>query len=1565
MNQLYYKLFIVCTILLCLLFIPAHPTQAQTGPGIEQKVLRVKFKENFVKRLEKAPKKKGPEGHVETGLPALDQLNKKWKVTSIKRLFRDGGTFEAKHRKYGLHLWYELEIEEGGKTLPAVASFAKFAEVLTAEPAYKKHHNLLPADRGSRSVHTAMPTPPNDPQLSEQWHFNNTGQGGGVVGADIRLLEAWQQESGHSSVIVAVIDSGIDGNHPDLAANVWINTREIPGNGIDDDNNGYIDDVYGYNFGDDTGRIPADYHGTHVGGTIAATSNNGIGVAGIAGGSGTGDGARLMSLAAFGQWGVGGFGQAFIYAADMGAVIAQNSWGYVDSGVYEQAVLDAIDYFIAEAGYDEQGRARGPMQGGIVIFAAGNSGTDEQWYPAYYEPVMAVAATDRYDQLAYFSNRGNWVELAAPGVEVLSTLPGNAYGYLDGTSMACPHVSGVAALIVSKFAGNITPQQLWIRLLSSTDQPASLPAGSGSGRLNAARALRGSPDNDNQPPYAVTDLVAEEAQGTTITVGWTAPADPGDGNASYYDLRYSTEPITAANFQQAHTVPGLIVAAAAGTAQTFTVSRLQPRTTYYIALKAIDLFGNASGLSNIAQGTTLDAPILSISPASLSLEIDVSQSPTLVSTLAVSNLSQESRLEFSAHSTGFFLEISPTSASLAPGESTDIQLTFNVSALPNGQWDFEMIIRSNDPNNASLSVPITLLVSGQIPRLEIEQEVLDFGATGVGDYSQQWLYIRNIGGDVLHLYDIGSDHPAFESYEQEVYIYPLEEYWILVKFQPTELGTAEGRLQLSSNDPQQPQLSIALTGEGIAAPIISISPSSFDLEIDVRANPITEARLTITNEGLETLEFWTDQNSGEEYHMPVRFNPASGSLLPAEQLEVEVLVDGSQLANGWNYAIGTIISNDPSNPYSYINLYVMVQGHLPILSPETSEVVFETIFAGSSQDLPVVIRNLGGEYLHLYDIASDHPAFKVYDQEAYVPPFGDTWIWINFSPTETGAYQGSLHLRSNDPEYPQLEIRLIGQAIPAPKLSLTPSQINASLLPGESGSELLTLSNTGGSPLNFSFPALAAQQLLQDPKVKKNNTSTIGLPAQVRNRAKDSKEARPVGHPVVLGAGADLEFGYTWIDSDSPGGPAFEWEDIAESGTEILQGQDDAYEEIPLPFSLNFYGEVKNKVRISTNGYLTFGETGYEYWNQPIPQEWEPNDIIAPFWTDLVTYNDGAHIYYRASPEALIVQYENVGSYGSPGSASFQVKVMADGIIYFYYKQMSTSESANSATIGLENAAGTDGLQIVYNNAYVKDLLAVMIMPPGPRFITGVSIPFGTIAPNSSQQVTVHLAAGELAPGEYKNNLVLLSNDPTQSRTRIPVFLEINHTAGGDVEIPTQYLAVGGVLNLNLSKYFKRPDKDKLRYTATASAPDLLGVKISGQTLHLKGLHVGTSSVAVVATNDAGESISSTFTVEISEGKKGSTDSRITFVEGALPRPLVYPNPFAGETRIYYSLTQKSDVRLQVYTLQGRRVSLLAEEEQQAGNHSLRIDASGLPSGMYIYYLQLDKQLHTGRIIIK
>ncbi|MGZ3711228.1 MAG: S8 family peptidase [Bdellovibrionota bacterium] len=336
---------------------------------------------------------------------------------------------------------------------------------------------------------------PNDPKLSSQWAH-----------AIVNSAAAWDISRGSSSVIVAVLDSGLDYTHPDLAANVWNNPGEIAGNGLDDDHDGFIDDVHGWNFVSNNNKPIADdsaFHGTHVAGTIGAVGNNGIGVSGHA------PNVKLMALKFLGNDGSGYTSDAVKgvnYAVDHHANIINNSWG---GSSRSQALSDAID------------RAR--AAGILFVVAAGNEGSNNDQvnsYPTNYpqDNIVRVAASDINDKLASWSNYGaKKVDLAAPGVNIYSTKNGNSYQYLSGTSMATPLVSGVLATMIAA-RPDLSYKQIKGALLSTVDVKSSFKGKvAWNGRVNAGRALQkvtsldANTETPEPPPTEPSDPAAPSA----------------------------------------------------------------------------------------------------------------------------------------------------------------------------------------------------------------------------------------------------------------------------------------------------------------------------------------------------------------------------------------------------------------------------------------------------------------------------------------------------------------------------------------------------------------------------------------------------------------------------------------------------------------------------------------------------------------------------------------------------------------------------------------------------------------------------------------------------------------------------------------------------------------------------------------------------------------------------------------------------------------------------------------------------------------------------------------------
>lgn len=322
---------------------------------------------------------------------------------------------------------------------------------------------------------------PNDPQFNELWGLHNIGQSSGIVDADIDAPEAWNTNTGDSGIVVAVIDTGVDYNHVDLSANMWSNPGEIAGNGIDDDLNGYVDDIHGIDTANsDSDPMDDHSHGTHVSGTIGAVGNNGTGVVGVNWNVKI-LGCKFLSASGFGS--TAGAIECLDYVlglknAGINVRLTNNSWG---GGGFSQALSQAIS---------DNGAA-----GILFVAAAGNaaSNTDiSPHYPSSYvlPTILSVASTDRNDNLSSFSNYGvTSVDLGAPGSSILSTIPGNGYGLKNGTSMAAPHVAGVAALVWAQNPA-LTLASLKTLIMNSTDPIPSLTGKTiTGGRLNVSNAL--------------------------------------------------------------------------------------------------------------------------------------------------------------------------------------------------------------------------------------------------------------------------------------------------------------------------------------------------------------------------------------------------------------------------------------------------------------------------------------------------------------------------------------------------------------------------------------------------------------------------------------------------------------------------------------------------------------------------------------------------------------------------------------------------------------------------------------------------------------------------------------------------------------------------------------------------------------------------------------------------------------------------------------------------------------------------------------------------------------------
>ncbi|MGM9734974.1 MAG: S8 family serine peptidase [Candidatus Cryptobacteroides sp.] len=500
-NKIIFAAAIACLTISCNVAAPEAGTN-QPSPEMTDDVLSgqllIRFDASVADLLSEAGLTKA--ASTKSGVTSVDEVLSILEGCTLERVFPVDSRTEDKAVQTGLNLWYvvrfpeDVSVEELAMRLSALGEVSRVEYNRAVRKAYSKPAIPLTTEDVAAVTKAGSDAVWNDPELPYQWHLVNDGNlkpEKFIAGCDVNVRGAWKKCAGDPSIIVAVVDEGVDCFHEDLQASMWVNEGEIWRSKDDNDGNGYAGDVHGYNFARNSGVIATDSkydtgHGTHVAGVIAAMNNNGKGISSIAGGDGVNPGVRIMSCQIFsGQYTASVLDEvrAIKYAADNGAVILQCSWGYTSgsSNPYEwtpQYSTDeewkydcplevaALDYFIHYAGSPD-----GVIEGGIAIFAGGNEDAPAAGYPGAYKDFVSVAATAGDFTPAIYSNYGTGIKISAPGGDqdyywnydergdlgaigcVLSTLPTTisevGYGYMEGTSMACPHVSGVVALGLS------------------------------------------------------------------------------------------------------------------------------------------------------------------------------------------------------------------------------------------------------------------------------------------------------------------------------------------------------------------------------------------------------------------------------------------------------------------------------------------------------------------------------------------------------------------------------------------------------------------------------------------------------------------------------------------------------------------------------------------------------------------------------------------------------------------------------------------------------------------------------------------------------------------------------------------------------------------------------------------------------------------------------------------------------------------------------------------------------------------------------------------------------------
>jgi len=448
--------------------------------------------------------------------------------------------------------------------------YVKLPDGMAVEVALKIYRDDPDVEYAEPNYYRYTTLTPNDPSFNLLWGLHNTGQSSGTPDADIDAPEAWDITTGSSVIVIAVVDTGVDYSHPDLSDNMWSNTGETPDNGIDDDGNGYVDDVRGWDFiGNDKDPMDLHGHGTHVTGIAAAEGDNSIGITGVCWT------ARIMPLKFLDANGYGTVADeisAIDYAIGNGAHIINASFG---SDTYSQSEYNAI--------------SRANSEGILFIAAVGNDTLNNDaspFYPASYNlpNIITVAATDQDDNLTWFSNYGpTTVDVGAPGINIYSTSPGMNYQYMHGTSVAAPHVAGLAALIWG-YNSSLTHNEIKGIILNGVDIKPTLSGKTFTGgRINALNVFAGS------RPQEPNGLAATSKSDSRIDLSWTHFSS----NESRFEVERKTGP--AGIYSR--------IANVAADETSYSDTGLNEKTTYYYQVRATNSAGN-SDYSNVADATT-------------------------------------------------------------------------------------------------------------------------------------------------------------------------------------------------------------------------------------------------------------------------------------------------------------------------------------------------------------------------------------------------------------------------------------------------------------------------------------------------------------------------------------------------------------------------------------------------------------------------------------------------------------------------------------------------------------------------------------------------------------------------------------------------------------------------------------------------------------------------------------------------------------------------------------------------------------------------------------------------
>jgi hypothetical protein len=1036
---------------------------------------------------------------------------------------------------------------------------------------------------------------------------------------------------------------------------------------------------------------------------------------------------------------------AIAYAKAMGFPITSNSWGGSD---YSQAMRDII------------------AEGGLFFASAGNNTNNNDAYPTYpasfdCENIITVAATDEKDQLASFSNYGaTSVDLAAPGVRIWSCQPGSGYRYLSGTSMAGPHVAGAAALLKS-YNMLLTSKQLKDAILKSVD---IVPALNGrvltNGRLNLNKAL-----NQITPPWiSVTPKSGVVAPGGTqnltvtinpegmqngqwqgeITVQTNDPAHPQlTIKVNVFINKYRSLNVEPQNYDFGDVWLGK---------SSLTTIRLINKGNDGVTV-------NSMTSNNNEFSPIVSTPITVPAKGAVTVELKFTPAGTGSRTAKLTLMSDA--------------QDNPTLTMNISGRG----LTPSVTLDPTG-------FNETIPNETSITRTLTLknntslVTDFSIARLNNLQAV---AAGGPDKFGYRWSDSDQSDGPTFAWQEISTTGTVLSQAQGDDAIAPIN-----LSFPFTFYGKTFNTVYVSSNgfltfspNGMNPYLNNALPS--VFIPPYTIAGFFDDLFPNRQGNIyylddgnklIIEYKNVELNPGAVTFQIVLDKNGIITYYyqsmvgtltsatvgiqngtqndglniaynqnfikdnFAVRISTAPGWLkispeqgnIPADgSTQINVTFDSSGLASGIYH--GTLNIQSTSGFHNQVPCTLNVS-EVKKLDALPKNIDFGNVLLGETKAVELTLTNGGSASTTINQIAFGNSEFSCdLAIPAVIPAGGSRKVKVLYKPVTVGPKTTALTLISDAQDNPTLSINLTGQGSPA-DINVSPSSFNESLSGGASVTRMLTIQNNSSVAVNYQI-----KQVI--PNVASH------------------------------GAGGPDQFGYRWIDSKEVGGPQFAWQEISQTGTRLIQADgDDAIQAVNLSFTFPYYDQSFTTAYISSNGFITFGSSAMNpYLNYQLPNSWAPPYLLAAFYDDLFPNRQG-DIYFYDDGNKAIVEYKNVAN--DSGTVTFQIVLDKTGTVTYYYQNM--TGVLTSATVGIQNGAQNDGLNIAYNQTYVENNLAVRIWTK-PNWLS-MNPEQGSISAGGTGQIALTFNSAGLSTGTYNVNLELsLSGKSTP--LVIPCTLEV------------------------------------------------------------------------------------------------------------------------------------------------------------------------------------------------